>query len=79
MNITKKTLKQCDLFFVAFFFLFFFSIQTVAGCSYYGFESPLPYIRNSKSRFFFNSMSVNQLFNNSIALGSLAICAQAHH
>ncbi len=69
-------------FFVVFFmlfFFFFFPIQTVVGCGYYGFESPLPYIHYFKISKFFNGMSVNQSFNDSITLGSLAICAQAHH
>ncbi len=42
---------------------------------------PLPYniIRNLKTRLFFSSLNVrseNQSFNNSVVLGSLAICAQ---
>ena len=42
----------------------------------------LPYIRNLKTRLCFSSLSVrsyNQSFNNSVVLGLLAICAQAHH
>ncbi len=42
-------------------------------------NSPLPYIQYifQNLDFFFNSMMVNQSFNNSITLGSLAIYAQA--
>ncbi len=41
--------------------------------------NPLYLIYVIQNSIFFNSMSVNQLFNDSVALGSLAICAQAHH
>ncbi len=62
-----------------FFFFFFFS---VAGSGYYGVEFLYRIILIKKTRLFFNSLNVrseNQSFNNSVVLGSLAICVQAHH
>ncbi len=43
---------------------------------YYDIETPFPYICNLKTHDFFSSLSVtscNQLFNNSVVLGSLPI------
>ncbi len=49
----RKHLNNVTCIFVAFFF----SIQTVAGSGYYGIESPLRYMRNLKTRHFFELLS----------------------
>ncbi len=74
MNITKKTL----VFVAFFFFFFFFLFKQLRGVVTMALN-PLYLIYVIQNLIFFNSMSVNQSFNDSIALGSLAICAQAHH
>ena len=64
-----------------FFVAFFIFIQTVAGSGYYGIEYFTAYTQFKNSTFF-SSLSVrslNQSFYNNVVLGSLAICAQAHH
>ncbi len=50
----RKHLNNVTCIFVAFFF---FSIQTVAASGYYGIESPLWYMRNLKTRRFFELLS----------------------
>ncbi len=79
MNITKKTLKLRDLFLLLFFFFFFFfQFKQLRGVDTMALN-PLYLIYVIQNSIFFNSMSVNQSFNDSVALCSLAICAQAHH
>ncbi len=47
--------KEChkeNFLITGLFFVAYYSIQTVAGSGHYGIESPLPYIRNFKTRLF---------------------------
>ncbi len=81
--LAKEYHKENVLITCIVLLLFFPSIQTVAASCYYGTEIPLQCMHNLKKSTLFSVASVLEFKIIHIkvvkSLGSLAICAQAHH